>query len=256
MSNFDFSNRVYKVLSGFLIVLAVYFVFQLYIDYKTLPQNNIYPEMISISGEGKASIVPDIAGVDLGIITEGTKVEDIVQINTDKMNSVISEIKNLGIEEKDIKTTNYSLQPRYEWTDTGSRVSKGYTLTQSISVKIRDFSKIGKILETASAEGVNNIGALRFTIDDMEKARATARGKAIEQAKEKAKMISKETGLKLKKIISIYEDNNGVYPSYDYAGAGVGSSSVYKESLSSVAPSIQTGEQEITVRITLNYRTK
>lgn len=254
MNNFDLSNRLYKVIAGFLVILAVYFGFQAYYDYKMLPQNNIYPEMLSVSGEGKASIAPDVASVNLGIITEGVKVETIVKTNTEKMNALLLEVKNLGIEEKDIKTKNYSLQPRYEWTETGTRIPKGYTLTQTIEVKIRDFAKIGNVLEIASANGVNNIGDLQFTIDDVEKAKSIAREKAIVQAKEKAQLISQQTGLKLKKITNIYEDTGAYpYPAYDTSGMG---GSMTAKAMSSIAPTIQTGEQEITVKITLNYRTK
>jgi len=251
---FDLSNRLYKIVAGFLAALVVYFGFQAYFGYKTIPQNNIYPETVSITGEGKVFIAPDVATVNLGIITEGNKVETIVQTNTEKMNAVLADIKALGIAEKDIKTTNYSLQPRYEWTETGTRIPKGYTLTQTIEVKIRDFAKIGNVLEVASANGVNNIGDLQFTIDDIEKAKAIAREKAIANAKEKAKLISQQTGLKLKKITGLYEDTGAYpYPMYDSSGMGGG---ITAKEMSSVAPTIQTGEQEITVKITLNYRTK
>lgn len=251
---FDLSNRLFKIISGFLVILAVYFGFKAYFDYKTLPQNNIYPETVSITGEGKASVAPDIATVNLGIITEGNKVETIVQTNTEKMNAVLADIKALGIEEKDIKTKSYSLQPRYEWTETGARIPRGYTLTQTIEVKIRDFAKIGNVLEIASSKGVNNIGDLQFTIDDLEKAKSIAREKAIANAKEKAKLISQQTGLKFKKITGIYEDT-GAYPYSTYDSSSMGAGMSAKE-LSSVAPTIQTGEQEVTVKITLNYRTK
>ncbi len=256
---FDISNRLYKIIAGFLIVLSVYFAFQMYFAYKMLPNNNIYPEIFSVSGEGKASMSPDIAKIDLGITTEGGKVETIVKTNTEKMNVVLLEIKNLGIAEKDIKTKNYSLQPRYEWTETGKRIPQGYTLSQSVEVKIRDFVKISKILEIASNNGVNDIGDLQFIIDNIEKAKAEARTKAIANAKDKANLIAQQTGIKLKKITNIYEDTGCgsygcPYPIYDEVSV-MGSDMSAKE-MSSVAPSIQTGEQEITVKITLNYRTK
>ena len=254
MNNFDISTRLFKIVAGFLIVLAIYFAFSMYVDYKNIPSNNNYPEVVSVTGEGKASIAPNIASVDLTITTEGSKVETIVKTNTEKMNAVIEQIKSLGIEEKDLKTKNYSLQPRYEWTEFGTRIARGYTLTQTVEVKIRDFAKIGSVLETASANGVNSIGDLQFTIDDLEKAKSIAREKAIAQAKEKAKLISQQTGLKLKKITSIYEDNGAYpYPAYDSVGMG---GEFYTKAMSSVAPTIQTGEQEVTVRITLNYRVK
>ncbi len=256
---FELSNRVYQMVAVFLTVLAIYFGFQAYYDYKMLPENNIYPEVVSITGEGKAAISPDIAMVDLGITTEGAKVESIVQENTNAMNKLLADIKALGIADKDIKTKTYSLQPRYEYDENGKRISKGYTLSQSIEVKIRDFAKIGNVLETAANDGATNVSDLQFTIDDMEKVRAQAREKAIAQAKAKAKAIASQTGIKLKKITSVYEDAGSCgsygcpYPTYDASGMGAG---MTEKAISSIAPTVQSGEQEITVRITLNYRTK
>ncbi|MDO8524450.1 MAG: SIMPL domain-containing protein [bacterium] len=251
---FDISNRLFKIVAGLLATLVAYLAFQILLGYKMLPQNNIYPEVFSVSGEGKASIAPDVATVDLGIITEGDKVETIIQANTEKMNAVLTDIKALGIAEKDIKTKNYSLQPRYDWTESGTRIARGYTLTQTIEVKIRDFSKIGNALGVASSRGVNNIGDLQFTIDDLEKAKSVAREKAIAQAKAKAQIISQQTGLKLKKITNVYEDTGGYpYPAYDSVSMG---SSMKTVAPPTVAPTIQTGEQEITVKVTLSYRTK
>ncbi|MFH0739937.1 MAG: SIMPL domain-containing protein [bacterium] len=255
---FDLSNRLYKIVAGFLAILAVYFAFQAYYDYEMLPQNNVYPEIFSVTGEGKASISPDIAKINLGITTEGSSIDAIIEKNTNNMNSVLADIKALGIQEKDIKTKNYSLQPRYEWTQNGKRIPQGYTLNQSIEVKIRDFAKIGKILEIASARGVNDIGDLQFIIDDMEKAKAEARTKAIANAKAKAQLIAKQAGIKLKKITNIYEDTGCgsygcPYPTYDSSGMGA---SMKAEIAPSIAPTIQTGEQEITVKVTINYRTK
>ncbi|MDD4990109.1 MAG: SIMPL domain-containing protein [Candidatus Pacebacteria bacterium] len=252
---FELSNRVFQVVAVFLAVLAVYFGFQAYYDYKMLPENNIYPETVSITGEGKATISPDIAAVDLGITTEGAKVEAIVQENTDAMNKLLTDVKALGIADKDIKTKTYSLQPRYEYNEDGTRTSRGYTLSQSIEVKIRDFAKIGQVLETAANDGATNVSDLQFTIDDMEKARAEAREKAITQAKEKAKAIASQTGIKLKKITSVYEDTGacGSYGCSYTEGMGAGMTA---KAVSSIAPTIQSGEQEVTVRITLNYRTK
>jgi len=249
----ELSDRLYQVVAIFLAVLALYFGFQAYLGYKTLPENNVYPEALSISGEGKATVSPDIATVDLGITTEGSKVEQIVKENSDNMNALLAGVKTLGIAEKDIKTKSYSLQPRYEYDENGKRAFRGYTLSQTIEVKIRDFSKIGNVLETATEKGANNIGDLQFTVDDMEKVRAEARAKAIEVAKAKAQSIAEQTGIKLKKISSIYEDTgNYPYPAYS-EGMGAGMTA---KAMSSVAPTIQSGEQEITVRVTLNYRTK
>ncbi|MEK9153663.1 MAG: SIMPL domain-containing protein, partial [Patescibacteria group bacterium] len=72
----------------------------------------------------------------------------------------------MGIEQKDLQTINYSLPPQYDYTDKGERVFRGYTLSQEIKVKIRDFAKAGDVLEKATSLGANLAGDLQFTIDD------------------------------------------------------------------------------------------
>lgn len=207
------------------------------------------PREISITAEGKATVVPDIALLRAGVTTEGSAVEKIVAENNTKMNAIIEAIKGLGVEEKDIKTTNYSLTPRYDWLETG-RVFRGYTLNQEISIKVRDFEKIGDVLEVSTSNGGNLIGNLQFTVDDQEKVKALALEDAIANAKEKAQSIAQASGLKLKKVVNIYE--SGVTPYYGVGGA----MTMDAKMESSVAPPIQAGEQEITVNVTLIYRVR
>ncbi|MDP2951394.1 MAG: SIMPL domain-containing protein [bacterium] len=208
------------------------------------------PKEISISAEGKATIVPDVALIRAGITTEGKDIETIVNENNTKMNAIIEAVKGLGVESKDIQTTNYSLTPRYDYLETG-RYFRGYTLNQEIAIKVRDFTKVGDVLELSVSKGGNLIGNLQFTVDDMDKVKAVALENAIANAKEKAQSIAKASGLKLKKIINIYE--SGATPYYGY-GMGGGVTMDVKMESAIVAPTIEAGEQEVTVSVTLTYR--
>ena len=242
----EFSNRLFVVflililgILGFFVALAVY-------RFKTID----YPREMTISGEGRVFAKPDIALVRLGVTTEGWVVKDVVKENTEKMNTVLNEVKNLGIEEKDIQTTRYNLTPRYEWIEKGERIFKGYVLEQEVRVKIRNFEKIGEVIEKATEKGANLIGDLSFTIDDPEAVREKARREAIKRAKDKANKIAAQTGIRLKKLVNVYED---YYPipqieaMKDYRGLKAGFPA---------APEIQPGEQEVIVRINLVYRVK
>ena len=226
---------------GFLILKTVY-------NFQTLPQN--YPQEIIISGEGKVFVKPDVALVSLGVKTEAQKSVDAVNRNNEKMNLIIKAIKDLGVDEKDIKTSAYNLYPVYDYPTTG-RVFKGYSLDQQISVKIRNFDKISDILDKATSGGANNIGDLQFTVDDLEKVRADAREKAIEQAKEKALVLANQAGLKIIKLINVSE---GYQPSLQpMYGMGSGINAMEKVN---IAPSIQPGQSEINTTVYLTYRVR
>ena len=241
----EVSNRLYLLLIILLIGVLVLGFIVGFATLKQLPDN--LPREITVSAVGRSFVVPDIALVRLGVQTEGMQVDRVVKENTEKMNAILKEIKDLGIEEKDIQTTNYNLAPRYEWPSTAERVFKGYTLTQEIRVKIRDFKKIGEILETGTNKGANLIGDLQFTIDDPEKIKEGARKEAIEKAKAKASQLANQSGLKLGKLIDVYEESYSPYSS-DVEKFGLGGGE------KRAVPEIQPGEQEVTVIISLVYR--
>lgn len=243
----DLSDKVYKLVVAVIILVAVFYAGNLFYNFQTLPQN--YPQEISISGEGKIYAKPDVAVLVLGVENKGAKISDIVKDNTSKMNKIITDVKGSGVDEKDIQTTQYTITPEYNWTEAGGRIFVGYVLTQQITVKIRDFEKVGTILDKAASDGANAIGDLQFTIDNPEAVQAEARQKAIDQAKEKAKTLAEQSGLKIVKLINVSE--GGYYPQPTYAKAA----GLAMESLD-VAPQIQPGQMEIDSTVTLTYRVR
>jgi len=213
-----------------------------------------YPREISVTAQGKAISAPDVAVVRIGVKTEGMKLATVVQENNEKMNAILAALKDLKIASKDIQTINYSLNPQYDYTDKGERVFKGYALNQEVKVKIRDFAKAGDVLEKATGLGANLVGDLQFTVDDPSIAKAAALQDAITKAKAKGREISLASGLKLKKIVNIYEDYN--QSSYTTAPMSLGGGESLMKATAAVAPDIQAGEQEITANVTLVYRVK
>jgi len=234
-----------------LIGLIGNWLFEGYMNFKGLQEN--YPREISVTGEGVVNVKPDLALMRLGVTTENVKIETLYQENTVKMNAILAGIKSLGVEEEDIKTTSYNLTPKYEWIETTKKqVIDGYTLTQEIDVKVRDFVKIGQILEKSVASGANLVSNLEFTVDRVEAAKAEARAQAVSAAKEKAQKIMRETGLKLGRLVNFYEDNVVAYNSY----YGKGGSGVSDLSVQTPVADINPGQQEIKVNVVLNYLIK
>ncbi|PIT90476.1 MAG: hypothetical protein COU22_01965, partial [Candidatus Komeilibacteria bacterium CG10_big_fil_rev_8_21_14_0_10_41_13] len=126
---------------------------------------NPYRYQISFTAEGTAFIKPDIAQITLGVKTERQpKAVDAVKENTKMMNEIISVIKEQGVEEKDIKTTSYNLNPAYDYEpQSGRSVLRGYEIYQNVTVKIRDLDKIGAIIEASTGAGANQVGNINFT---------------------------------------------------------------------------------------------
>ncbi len=233
-------------ITGSYIVKAVF-------DYRSIPGNT--PLELTFSAEGKVLATPDIALITFGVTTEGLDIPTITTQNTDKMNAILAMLKDTqGIDAKDITTTQYSVEPKYEYNPrTGVRTSKGYTATQQISVKVRDFTKIGGALTQATTLGANLVGNLQFTIEDLEKANQQARDKAIANAKAKAQATADAAGMKLGKIVNVQDS---VYPYYGYRLDGKEALGMGGSDIAVPAPQIEPGQNEITANVSITYRVK
>ena len=211
-------------------------------------------DRFTVSATGKVTAIPDIAMITIGVHTEAKETAaGAVKENTELMNKIVEALKGIDIEKKDITTTSYKLNPVYDWTDKSGRTLKGYEIRQNVTIKIRDLDNIGKAIQVTTEEGANQIGGISFTIDDPEELRKEAVKIAITKAKEKAEDLSSAAGLKLGKLINMYESQE-YYPEVRtnkvYFDEAVGLGGGIPE------PTIEAGEQEIQVEVTLVYEVK
>lgn len=212
-------------------------------------------DRFSVVGSGTVYAKADIANIEVGLRT-GTK-KTAVEATTEstaKMNDIIAELKKLNIDEKDIKTSGYNLNPVYNWTNDKGQQLIGYEVAQNVSLKIRDLSKIGDVIAKTTEKGANQIGSINFTIDDEYELKNQARELAIEKAKEKAMMIAEQSGMKLGEVKSVYESSVPVATPMYYSNAKMESSAGAGIALDS--PEIQSGQNEIKVEVTLVYEVK
>jgi uncharacterized protein YggE len=207
------------------------------------------PELrtFSVSGEGKEIVVPNIAEIRIGVISEGKDLTILQKENSEKMNKIISFLKEKGIDEKDVQTENYLVSPKYDYSKSPYKII-GYTISQDLKVKVRDLSKIGEILSQAVNYGANNVSGPNFTVDDKEVYLEKAREKAIKNAREKAEKIAKTAGFKLGKIVSIYESSP--YETIPVMLKEVGAAPEISQ------PQIQSGSQEIKVQVNITFEIK
>lgn len=172
-------------------------------------------DTITISGEGKITSKPDIARVTIGVFTDGEDVPSTQKTNTEQANAIIASFKDFGIEDDDVQTSNYQIFPQYDYVE-GERELKGYRVSQSLNVKIRDLDKIGDVLAKAGELGSNEIHGVSFDIDDPSALESQAREEAINDAKEKADTLADILGVKIVRIVSFFEEGEGIPPAPMY----------------------------------------
>jgi uncharacterized protein YggE len=171
-------------------------------------------EGISVTGEGRVSAAPDIATLRLGVRVEAGTVEEAREQAAQLQTAILGSVKDNGVESKDLQTSNFSIQPLY--TADPARSIRGYSVTNTLALKVRKLADVSKIIDDATKAGSNNITVqgLSFGLDDPEQVKTEARKLAMDQAKDRAEQTAKNAGVSLGKPISISEGySGGVYDS-------------------------------------------
>ena len=220
-------------------------------------QSSIVPSrVITVAAQDKKAVIPDIASFSFSVVSEGKDPAKIADDNNKIMNRAIGVIKAENVDAKDIQTSGYNLSPRYEYDEKTRATSiSGYVLTQTVFVKIRDFSKISKILSSLPALGINQISSLSFEIDNQDKYIAEIRGSAFEKARDKAKEMAAQNHAHLGGVVTFSEYQNypgPIYRSYDSKNEAFGMG----VSAPVAAPSVEPGSHEVTVNVSVTYEIK
>lgn len=243
-----------------LLVLTAFFVVKTIQEvraYKYVGSDVEAATTITVSGEAEQTVKPDAAEFYVTVQHEADTVSAAQEQVTQKTDDVISFLQEQGIEDKDIRTTQYDIGPRYEYRTQqclegycppgGERVLAGYQVTQTMRVKVRDLDNAGAIIGGLGEREVTNVTSLQFTVENEETVKEAVRADAIAQAKEKARAIADDLGVRLTRIVSFNEGGGPVYyerAAMDAAPEGKGGAS---------APNIPTGENTIRANVNVTY---
>lgn len=172
------------------------------------------PPSITVSGEGRVSAKPDMATLSSGVVTEAKTAGEALSANSKAMETLLASFKASGVEDRDLSTSGFSVQPKYDYQPnrTGDPRIIGYTVTNTLSVTIRDLSKLGAILDKAVTDGSNQINGLSFDIDKKAPLQDEARKEAFADAKRKADIYAAAAGVKLGKLRDLSEQGGGFIP--------------------------------------------
>jgi uncharacterized protein YggE len=189
----------------------------------TVPNANAQPtaeagnlRTIAVTGTGEIILVPDMAYINIGVHTEAEDVSSAVANNNRQANDIIEAIAKLGIEEKDIQTSNFNVYTMNNYDNMGNATGTSFSVDNTLYIIVRDLPKLSEILDAALVAGANQIFGINFDIADRQAALDRARDLAIEDAQNKAQAVATTIGATLGKIQSVYIVNN----SYVQSAAG------------------------------------
>jgi uncharacterized protein YggE len=166
------------------------------------------PRLISVAGLGEVKTRPDMATISTGVVTEGVTAKDALAKNNTAMAAVIAALKNAGIAEDDIQTSDFSVSPKYppyQPNQTTAPRIVGYTVSNQVTAKVKAIAKLGDILDTLVQSGSNQINSISFGVDEPKPQLDEARKKAVADARAKAELYAEAAGVSLGKVIQISE---------------------------------------------------
>jgi uncharacterized protein YggE len=166
------------------------------------------PRLLTVSGQGEVKAAPNQAQLSAGVVTTAKTAGAALAANTRAMNAVFATLKKAGIADKDMQTSDFSIQPQYSSTgasSSGPQRVTGYQVTNNVSVVVEDLGKLGVTLDALVSSGANSIGEIGFTIRDPRPLLAQARAAAVADAIAKAQVLAKAAGVTLGPITSITE---------------------------------------------------
>ncbi len=210
---------------------------------------SLRPEhVITVDADGKVTAIPDIAVVSMGVDLRGTTVAEVQDKSTATMNNLIAQLNALGIDKKDIQTTNYNIYPRVKYIDKQGDVPDGFEVNETVTVKVRDLTKSNQVVALAGTVGANMVNGLQFTFDDPDVYKEQARDLALAKAKDKAARLAGQLGVQLVSVVAFSEDQGGTGGPIFYAkdvSMGAGGAAP--------APMIETGSNDVTTHVTVTY---
>jgi uncharacterized protein YggE len=247
----EMSKKTNILLAVIAVILGIG-VFQTHsmkIDLDLSEHNN---NTITVTGTAEQQTAADTASISFYVTKKGTDQSTVANYVNTNTKTVVDVIKGLGIDTKDIKTTNYSINPEYSWDD-GQRNFTGYRAQQSVSVIIRDLEQVPEVLAKVVEQNVDSLNGPNFYIDKLDDLKDNLRAEAIKDAKKKANELADELGVDVDKIVGFSEDtfNGGYAPmakmtmamsEMDNMGGGI------------VEPEINVGEEKITKTVTITFK--
>lgn len=166
---------------------------------------------ISVTGVGIINAAPDMATINLTVLREAETAKSALSDNNSAMNDILYAMKEFGIEDKDLQTSNFSIHPRYIYPNNNNQIKSprivAYRVSNSLAIRIRDLARVGEILDKSVTLGVNEGGNISFGNSDPKPLQMQARAEAMKSAIEKANVLTQAAGIEIGSIRQISEQS-------------------------------------------------
>ncbi len=202
---------------------------------------------IVVTGEGRVSVVPDVADLRLGVTIARLTVVEARQDAATTMASILAAVEAAAIPKADVRTSLLSVQPRYDYRDGKPPELSGYELSNVVEVTVRDLAKLGDVVDGALKAGATSMDSLTFRLDDPAPAERQARVRAMANARARADVLAEAAGLSINGVASVIE-GGAMPPPRPFAKAE-------RMMAADAATPVESGSLDVAVSVTVSYRT-
>ncbi len=201
----------------------------------------------NLSATGETRVAPNMASISLGVMTEGKNAAEALEANATRMTAVMATLKKAGIAEKDIQTSNLSVNPQYRYVENQAPVLIGYQVSNQVTVVVRDLKKLGAAVDATVNAGANQVNGISFGLSDPSAAENAARETAVRVLSAKADLYARATGYRVLRLVTLSE-GGGYSPQPPMPMAAMAMRSEAKDS----SP-VSGGELSVRIDITAVY---
>lgn len=205
--------------------------------------------LLSVSGEGEVKAVPDQAMLSAGVVTQEKTAAEALSANARAMNDVFATLKKLGIPERAIQTSNFSVQPQYAPYDNNNQTQPqriiGYQVSNTVNVRVDDLKNLGSSIDALVNSGSNQLGGVTFSFKNPKPLLMHAREDAVKDAIERAQTYARAAGVTLGPIVSIQESGAQLPPQPVYAQMA----KVARDSTP-----VAAGEESVTASVSISWQ--
>ena len=177
------------------------------------------PKSVVVTGRGKARLEPDLALVNIGVETYSNTVSRARDSASRTMDEIVKAITVHGVVSKDIQTRSFNIWPNYDYQEdfssdggrTSRRILSGYTVSNTVTIKIRNLDKVGEIIDDGANAGgdATRIDGVSFTVENVEPFMASLREDAVKDAVAKAEHFAAVAGVTLGDLMFLSESGTG-----------------------------------------------
>jgi uncharacterized protein len=211
-------------------------------------ENTPPPRTMAVSGQAEIKAVPDEAILSAGVVTQARDAAAALAANSRAMNGVFDSLKRIGIPDKSIQTSEFSITAQYQTDQHGNTTQKitGYQVSNNVTVVVDDLGKLGSAIDALVTSGANSMGGISFTIRDPKPLLTEARAEAVKDALQRADTYAKAAGVTLGPIMSIGENGEEAPRPMRRMAAMAGMA------MNDITP-IAAGEDSITARVSITF---